>query len=271
LKVEATYVTVAEMPRSSAPGRSARSRTRPRRRSARHRRWRAALVAAGLAGLVIVVLGAFGSSSPSVSPSLPAGSSRLPPAGPPHPQVIALQGALRLQLPVAQSAVTAIGYHAAGTDALPLDPIGRRANEDLLARAFHRIFGGGGKPGWYQLGGGQGPSTGAVDVGAPEGTDVYSPVDGTVVGIHAYVINGKKLGNVLELQPDSSPGSVVAVSHFEVDKSLAVGTPVSAGVSKLGRILDFSTVERQALATHTHDAGNHVTLEVRPSPAGALS
>jgi murein DD-endopeptidase MepM/ murein hydrolase activator NlpD len=225
----------------------------------------------GLACLVIVLLGAFGSTSARVSAGAPASASRLLPAGPPHPQVIALQGTLRLQMPVAQSAVTAIGYHAAGTDALPLDPIGRRANEDLLSRAFHRIFGGGGKPGWYQLGGGDGSSTGALDVGAAEGTDVYSPVDGTVVGIHDYVIDGKKLGNVLEIQPQGSPDTVVAVSHVELDPSLAVGTPVTAGASKLGRVLDFSTVERQALARHTQDTGNHVTLEVRPSPTGALS
>ena len=237
----------------------------------RRGRWRALLLVGGVAALVVVLLGAFGSSAPSVSVGAPASSSRLLPAGPPHPQVIALQGALRLQLPVSQARVTAIGYHAAGADALPLDPIGRQANEDLLSRIFHRIFGGGGKVGWYQLGGGEGPSTGAVDVGAPEGTSVYSPVEGVVVGIHDYVINGEKLGNVLEIQPQGSPNTVVAVSHLEADPSLAVGSPVTPGVSKLGRIIDFSGVERQALAKHTQDAGNHVTLEVRPAPTGALN
>jgi hypothetical protein len=271
LNADATYVTVAEMSRSSAPGRSARHRTRPRRRPARRGRWKALLFVGGIGALVIVLLGAFGSSASSVSVGAPASSSRLLPAGPPHPQVIAVQGALRLQLPVAQARVTAIGYHAAGADALPLDPIGRRANENLLARVFHRVFGGGGKPGWYQLGGGDGPSTGAVDIGAPDGTDVYSPVEGSVVGIHDYVINGKKLGNVLEIQPDGSPDAVVSVSHLEADPSLAVGSPVTPGVSKLGRIIDFSGVERQALAKHTQDAGNHVTLEVRPAPTGALN
>jgi murein DD-endopeptidase MepM/ murein hydrolase activator NlpD len=185
--------------------------------------------------------------------------------------VIAVQGTLRLQLPIAQSRVTAIGYHAAGTGALPLDPIGRRANEGLLSRAFHRVFGGGGRPGWYQLGGGEGASTGAVDIGAAAGTDVYSPLDGTVAGVHPYVINGRRLGNVLEIQPEASPDTVVAVSHLEVDPSLAVGTPVTTGVSKLGRVVDFSHVERQALAKHTQDAGNHVTLEVRPAVTGALN
>ncbi len=82
-----------------------------------------------------------------------------------------------------ESVVTAIGYHGAGDDALALDPVGRQANEGIAARLFHRIFGGGGGGvAYYQLGGGQGASTGALDVGAAPGTDVYAPVDGTVVG-----------------------------------------------------------------------------------------
>jgi hypothetical protein len=265
LNAEATYGTVVEMSRSPAPGRSAQRRTQPRRRPVRRGGRRALLVVVALGCLFVVLLAAFG-SSPAASPvPTPASSSRLLPSGPPRPQVLSVQETLRLQLPVAQSRVTAIGYHAAGTDALPLDPIGRRANEGLLSRVFHRIFGGGGKAAWYQLSGGEGPSTGAVDVGAPDGTDVYSPIQGTIVGIHPYVIDGKQLGNVLEIQPQGSPTAVVVVTHVEVDPSLSVGSPVTAGVSKIGKVVDFSSVERQALASHTQDAGNHVTLEVRPA------
>jgi hypothetical protein len=186
--------------------------------------------------------------------------------------VIALQGALRLQLPVSQRRVTAIGYHAAGEDALPLDPVGRQANEGLFARIVHRIFGGGGAGiTWYQLGGGQGPSTGAVDVGAPAGTDVYAPVAGTVVGIQVYVLDGRAFGNVIQIQPQGSPSAVVSVTHVAVDPSLTVGSPLIAAVSKLGTIVDFSGVERQVLASHTQDAGNHVTLEVQPAVTAGLS
>ena len=35
-----------------------------------------------------------------------------------------------------------------------------------------------------------------MDVGAPAGTDVYSPVDGTVVSVQPYVLNGKVRGKV---------------------------------------------------------------------------
>src|SRR5262249_11307265 len=194
-------------------------------RAGRARR-KALVVLFGAAVLMIVLVAAFG-SSPSGYRAEAVSSARLLPAGPPRPQIIAVQGSLQLQLPVPQSRVTAIGFHAAGDDALELDPVGRRANGDLFARVFHRIFGGGRGATWYQLGGGDsGSSTGAVDVGGPVGTDVYSPIAGTVVGIHAYVIDGQKLGNVIELQPEGSPTAVVVVSHLAVDPALTVGAPV---------------------------------------------
>ena len=107
---------------------------------------------------------------------------------PPRPQVVALHGRRSgSQLPVAQSRVTAIGYHAAADGALALDPVGTRRTRASSRRVVRSLFGGGGSGSlrWYQLDGGTGPATAALDVGAPPGTDVYSPVDGTVVGDHA--------------------------------------------------------------------------------------
>jgi len=40
---------------------------------------------------------------------------------------------------------------------------------------------------------------------------------------------------------------------------------VTYDASKLGTVLDFSRVERQALSRYTNDAGNHVLIEVHPS------
>src|SRR2546427_2584890 len=86
-------------------------------------------------------------------------------------------------LPIEATHVTAIGFHSAGDGTLALVPVGRQGNEGLFARLGHRLFGGGGAgPTWYQLSGGQGPETGGVDIGAAAGTNVYSPVDGTIVG-----------------------------------------------------------------------------------------
>ena len=132
----------------------------------------------------------------------------------------------------------------------------------------HWLFGGGGQgPTYYELGGGVGSATGALDVGAAEGTDVYSPVDGTVVSIGTYVLNGKVYGNTLEIQPTQQASVVVVVTRMRADPSLAVGQTVTAGRTKIGSVIDLSTVEKQTLASVTHDAGNHVTIEVDPAPS----
>jgi murein DD-endopeptidase MepM/ murein hydrolase activator NlpD len=180
--------------------------------------------------------------------------------------VIAIHGALRIQLPVNERNVTAIGYHAAGEDALPLSPLGRQANEGLISRLFHRIFGGGGGGvAYYQLGGGSGPSTGALNVGASPGTDVYAPVDGTVVGLRDYVLDGKTYGSMIDIQPAGEPSVVVSITHIQPDPALTVGSPLAAGTSRIGTVVDFSSVERLALARYTQDAGNHVAISLRSS------
>ena len=162
--------------------------------------------------------------------------------------------------------VTAIGYAGGADGALALAPVGSQANEGLLKRLWHSVVGGGGgTPRWYQLPGGPGPSTSALDVGAPSGTDVYAPVEGTIVGIAKVIINGRQHGERVDIQPTVAPSLVVSLSQIAVDPSLVVGSTVSASTSKLGRVLDFSKLERQALASHTDDAGNHVLLEVHPA------
>jgi hypothetical protein len=256
-----------------APGQA--RRTPKARVLARRRQQRriAGLVAALTAGLVVLLLTAFGSGSPSTTAvtTTPAPAKRLLPAGPPRPQVVALRGSLRLQLPIDQSRVTAIGYHAAGGGALALDPIGRQANEGLFSRLVRRLFGGGeGGLRYYKLGGESGADTSALDVGARPGTDVYSPVDGTVVGITPYVVSGKELGARIDVQPAAAPSYVVTLTHLRPDPALTVGSAVAASRSKIGTVLDFSRVERQALARYTQDAGNHVSVEVHPAATLAL-
>jgi hypothetical protein len=241
---------------------------RPERRvsqTARRARRRAVITLVGLALLVVLVVAAFRPGpSPVIGVGAPASASRLLPAGPPTPLVIATHGPLHVQLPINERNVTAIGYHGAGEDVLPLDPLGRQANEGLFSRVFHRIFGGGGGGvAYYQLGGGDGPSTGSLNVGAAPGTDVYSPVDGTVVGLRNDVIDGKNFGSLVDIQPSDEPSVVLTLTHLRADPSLRVGSPVSSRTSKIGTVLDYAGVERLALARYTQDAGNHVAMSVR--------
>ena len=240
-----------------------------RRRAAREARRRqlAVVIVIAVVGVATLLVTAFGGSDHPATPlAAPASASRLLPAGPPAPEVIARIGTLHLQLPVNQRRVTALGYASGADGALALAPVGSQANEGLLKRMWHALVGGGGGlPRWYQLPGGPGPSTSALDVGAPAGTDVYAPVDGTIVGIGTVVLNGQPHGQRIDIQPSAAPSLVISLSQLAADPSLVVGTTITASSSKVGRVLDFSKLERQALASHTNDAGNHVLLEVHPA------
>ena len=136
-----------------------------------------------------------GESSPAVSRPAPLPVT----SAPPDPQVLATVGNLRIQSPVAQGGVTAVGFHGSAEGALVLKPVGPQRNEGLLARLWHRITGAS-KTGlaWYQLSGGP---LRTLDVGAVAGTDVYSPVDGTVVAIRDQIVSGKVVGSEVELRP----------------------------------------------------------------------
>jgi hypothetical protein len=220
------------------------------------------LVVGVLLGTLIIT--AFGQGAPQVAPqTLPPPASRLLPTGPPTPMTVALHGDLRIQLPVPQSRVTAIGYHSTSDAALELTPLGHQGNEGALARLAHKLFGGGhGRFVYYQLNGGE---TDVLDVGAAPGTDVYAPVDGTVIGVSDFILDGRAYGSTIDIQPSAAPSLVVTLAQLAPDPALTVGTTVAASSTKVGRLIDLSAVEKQALARYTQDAGNHVSVELRPA------
>jgi hypothetical protein len=249
------------MPAPSQQAAVLRARRQRRADLNKMRRLAVLIVVSGtLLGTLFVT--AFGHGTPKPTPeTLPAPSSRLLPAGPPTPMTVALRGSLRVQLPIAQSLVTAIGYHSSGDGALPLTPLGRQGNEGALSRLAHKIFGGGhGSVVYYQLNGGE---TAVLDVGAAPGTEVYAPVDGTIVGISNFVLDGEPYGSRIDIQPTAAPSLVVSLTRLAADPALTVGSAIAASSTKVGRVLDLSGVERQALARYTQDAGNHVSIELR--------
>lgn len=252
--------------------RHARRARRAERRAAHRLRRFAGLTLVAAVGVVTLLITAFGPNGATTAARTgPAPADRLLPSGPPDPLVVATLGALRMQLPIEQNRVTAIGYHGGGEGALALRPLGRRGNQGVLARLIERVFGtSDSNLVWYQLRGGEGPATSALDVGAAPGTDVYSPVDGTVAGITNYVINGDTRGVRIDIRPLSAPALVVSVTRLRADPLVTVGSSVAAGSTRLGIVLDLSHLERQALARYTQDAGNHVTLQVSPAAAFSL-
>jgi len=219
-----------------------------------------------LSAVFLVALGltAFGGATERTAAIIPRPSLASVAQTRPTPEIVAQRGSLSLQLPISQHRVTAIGYHSANDGALSLKPVGHQANEGLVQRVVHGIFGGGGSsPKWYQLTDG---GTSAIDVGAPVGSDVYAPVDGTVVAIRPFIVEGKAYGSEIDIQPQNAPSLVAAVTQLVADPALTVGTSVVSGATKLGRVADLAAIEHQALARYTNDAGNHVTVVVRTAP-----
>ena len=252
----------------SPPVAHRRARKAQRRHLERERRLRrlAVLIAIAVVALVGLLLSAFGGSGSGPQAPVPASAARLLPAGPPSPEIVARLGALHLQLPVSQSRVTAIGYQGGSPGALALSPLGTQANQGAIKRLVHAIFGSSAaSPRWYQLPGGQGPGASSLQIGTLAGTDVYSPVDGTVLAIEDVVIDGRTLGSRIDVQPAAAPSLVVSVSHVRIDPALVIGSSLTAGATKLGSVVDFSQVQKQTLARYTNDSGNHVAVEVHPS------
>ena len=223
----------------------------------------------GVLGLVTLLFTAFGSSGSSnvAAPiAIETVSSADAAAVRPRPQVLASIGNLRVQLPVAAGALTAIGFHGSGDGSLSLQPVGRQANEGLLARLWRRIAGHGRQsPRWYQLEGGP-AGTNVLDVGTAPGTDVYAPVKGSVIAVSDLVIGGKRVGSRIDLRPSEAPSVMVSVENVRPDPAIVVGTPVLAATSKLGTAVDIASVEKQALAAHAPEGGNNVSIAVYPSP-----
>ena len=65
--------------------------------------------------------------------------------------------------------------------------------------------------------------------------------------------------------PSAAPSLVVSLENVRPDRALSVGANVAAGSSKLGRVADIARYERQALARFATDRGNNVSIQVYPS------
>ncbi len=264
-------VTHVARPEAYALGPDGASGSRPIR--IRFLRLAVAIVSIGLVATVAaLVVDRWTGTTETAAPVLAEPSSRLLPGGPPEPQVVALLENLRLFLPIAPERITAIGFRASGETALPLDPVGTRANAGLLERVKDKIFGGEASEGlrYYLIGGGVGAQTGGLDIGAPAGTNVYAPVDGTVLAVNDVIVSGEHFGHRIDLSPTTGPGLVAIVTNLDVDPNLTVGAPVVASETRLGQVLDLSEVEQASLARFTQDRGQHVHLEVHPAADLAL-
>jgi hypothetical protein len=247
--------------RPEITGFPARAQVRGRASTRSTRRGRLVLIAVLLAITIPVVVLAFDYASPARPVSVPPADRLL--QAPPTLRVVALQGDLRLYLPIQESRVTAVGYHSVGDGALALDPVGTQSNAGVFTRLLRRLFGEDKGSIRYALMGGGAAETAGLDIGAPPGTDVYAPVNGTVIGISPRLVAGEEHGVRIDVQPSGSPGLIVSLQNLEPDPALTVGSTVAAAVTKIGTVIDLSEVETPALAEFTQDRGAHVHMDVR--------
>ena len=163
--------------------------------------------------------------------------------------VIARGEGVEVHLPVDSQRVTAAMFH----------PVNDTAGVALQATGSLEIH-------QADRGDRAGPETAGLDVGAPAGTTVYSPVDGVIVSVSDYVISGRIEGYEVVIAPSvAASGLVLRLTHLDEPVNAerpSVGTPVRAGTTPLGRVRDFSPVARQEISELTSDSGNHLHMEL---------
>ncbi len=220
----------------------------------------AVVLVAALAPLAFGLVGGSGARRAARVSSNPGAAS----LGPPSPQPLAGAADVSLSVPIAQRAITAVLYHPLADSAnVELDPVGRLRNGNVLDRLEGRILGDQSTgPDYYAT---DGPRQ-VVDVGASAGTEVYAPVDGTIISIVPNVIAARAWGQVVMISPTSNPAVVVQLSGLQAAAGLAVGQtvkpPGSAEPTLLGTVADLSRAEKLTLAQYTNDPGNSVELAI---------
>ncbi len=219
----------------------------------RRRRNRRALVTVGLSAvvvaiIVVVLFWATGgtSSSSSAAPSTPG--SPVPVNTPPQHELLAQAPLVSIALPINANAVTAIVFRSIpDPSAIELTPTGplHRYDEGASGNALPDL---------------------ELDVGAPAGTVVYSPVDGQIIGVYDNIVAGQVQGYRVIIAPQGAPGAALSVTHLVAQTGGAapqVGQAVISGVTPLGQVIDLSGVETQNISQFSGDAGNHVVIELQ--------
>ena len=159
------------------------------RRRTTLRRDRRALVSAAIPVVIVavlaLVLGVMGGGDPDAGPlASPVPSPELGSGARPPELVIARAEGVQVHIPVDPERVTAMAFH----------PIDDASGVEMEATGGVRIH-------QAPREGRAGPATAGLDVGAPAGTTVYSPVDGVIASVGDYTLFGKVEGYEVTITP----------------------------------------------------------------------
>jgi len=221
----------------------------------------AAAIAMFVITLVIVLI-----SKPTIAkigtPAKVAPSHHLP-----EKIVMATSAGLKLYLPIAQSKLTAIGYHEAfSPQSVMLAPKGKEVNTKravktlkgflTLKSKYNTLI--------YSLmwrSNRSGPIRSSVDVGAKAGTMTYSPVGGKVVLIRKYKLYGRYPDFEVHILPDGFKDRHLIIIHV-YDIKVKAGDRVVVGLTPVARITKFSKVFKQQLSDYSKEAGDHAHYQI---------
>lgn len=236
--------------------------------SSRYRyRWHSAAFLATMFVLALVALAAIIASSragstPLLDEHTMAAAREVASTHEPARFPLAAAGEIQLMLPVYEKQVTAVGYHPVDGDGLiTLIPNGRQLNGSIISSLG--VVSPTDGPGYYLMeeGGRFGSATCSLDVGAPAGTVVFSPVDGIVAGIRTYNLRGECPDTEVRIQPQYQSNMVVVMSHMG-NIQATLGQPVRAGETRLGSVRRLDGCIEQQLSRYTYDSGNHLHMQV---------
>lgn len=237
------------------------------RGTARYRyRWHSAaflgamLILATIA--LILIISSRDRSTPLLDEETMAASKALATTQTPEEIALAEAGGLELMLPLVGNEVTAVGYHPVeDDDIISLDPHGRQVNTGMIS-GIGKMFDDDEKVAYYVMEDDADVSpTTALDVGAPHGTIVYAPVDGTIVGIKSYDLAGKCPDTEVRIQPIDQSNVMVVMTHID-NVEATLGQPLRAGVTRIGAINKLDGCLTQKMSEFTSDSGNHVHIQV---------
>ena len=244
---------------------------RPRAGAYKYRyKWHSAAFLATMFVIATAALGATivssrGSSTPLLDQATMSAARELASSRLPQRITVAQAGDLGLMLPIYGGEITVIGYHPADDpNAVTLTPMGNQANGSSFFRGIESVFPSGGLQ--YVIMGDAsyfGSSTQSMDIGAPAGTSIYSPVDGVVAGIRNYLADGHCPDVELKIRPQSEATLLVVMTHVD-QPQVDLGQQVRAGSTQLGTVRAMDGCLDQPLGRYTPDNGNHLQMQVEP-------
>lgn len=241
--------------------------TQPREEKRYKYRWHSAaflgaMFVLAVIAVILLIISSRNSPTPLLDEETMAASKELATTQTPEEIPLAVAGGLELMLPVVGQEVTAIGYHPIeDDDIISLDPNGKQVNASMVS-GIGQMFDDDEKVGYFVMEEDSDVSpTTALDVGAPYGTVVYAPVDGTIVGIKSYDFAGDCPDTEVRIQPQNQSNVVVIMTHIE-NVEATLGQPLRAGVTRIGSINKMDECLTQKMSEFTSDEGNHVHLQV---------